>query len=195
MSSADKVKLDSSGTISAIVPGQGLVGGGASGSINLAVTIDALTAKSPPFSDSWEIMLYDGANLVKVTFGQLKAFFGGGTPVVPHIKYAAVRPDDANFVAADFTDETRGSSTNTNIIVMPTFTTNVYVAYAIPSDQPDLTVWKQVGSPFNQIDGLFKQDDQITIAGDPHNIYIFGSDKDTHVVMFANTSETSWEIS
>ena len=65
MSSTDKVKLDSSGTISAIVPGQGLVGGGASGSINLAVTIDALTAKNPPFSDSWEIMLMTGRILQK----------------------------------------------------------------------------------------------------------------------------------
>ena len=138
---------------------------------------------------------YDGANLAKVTLGQLKTFFGGGTPVVAHKKYCAVRPDDGNFVAADFTDSERSTSSETTTIIFPIFTTDVYTAFAIPSNQPDLTVWKETGSPFNQIDGLFKQDDELTIEGEAHKIYIYGSDKDTHVVLFANTSGTSWEIS
>ena len=75
-----------------------------------------------------------------------------------HTRYIAISADQT-FVAADFTG---GTSTTTDSGTLPTFTTNQYVALAIPDSEDDLTFFRNAGG-INQIAAFTKQSGTITI--------------------------------
>ena len=92
---------------------------------------------------------------------------GGGTPTPSlHSRYAAFRSADTSFVATSFTASDATNSDN-NLITLPTFTSRGYLAFAIPSDQPDLTLFNAPSSSStNQIGGLTKATSTLTISGE-----------------------------
>ena len=121
---------------------------------------------------------------------------GGGTtpPVSSHTRYSAVS-EDSTFIGSEFTDANTGSSSTTNTLVLPAFTSNRYLAFAIPANQPDLTRIEQVGSGFNQISAFTKLDAAISIAGSNHNVWVHTNASGTPSVVYPVNSETSWSIS
>ena len=76
---------------------------------------------------------------------------GGAVAPTTHTRYAAIGSSstDSNFAAADFTDATRGASSQTDALTLPTWAGTSpgagdrYIAFAVPDDTGDITnIWQ-----------------------------------------------------
>ena len=93
-------------------------------------------------------------------------------PASDHTRYAAVKATN-NFTASDFTG---GSTSTSTVIAVPGFTTAMYVAFATPSAQADLTDMREQGSQFNSRDAFTPAvgatSVTLSISGTNHDTYI-----------------------
>ena len=199
----DESKLDgiaenataNAGTITGVQAGTGLTGGANSGTATLSVAINPLNANNIALTGGVEIMIYNGIGVVKTTLTALKAWLGGGGNPGTHKRYVGFKPeaDGANFIASDFKSATLSASSETDFVTNPTFSGNHYMAYAIPSSQPAITIWQQQGTQFNSVSNLFNVG-TISLDGEDHVVYRFGSDADTPAVVFDSQSGVTYEI-
>ena len=199
----DETKLDgiapgataNEGTITAVQAGTGLTGGANSGTATLAVTINALNANNVALSESTEFMVYNGTGVVKTTLAALKTFLGGGGNPGTHKRYVGLKTEasGADFVAADFESATLAASSTTDFVTTPTFTGDHYMAYAIPSSQPAITVWQEKGTNFNAVDVLWNVG-TVELDGEDHVVYRYGSAADTPVLVYDTQSGAIYEI-
>ena len=199
----DESKLDgiadgataNEGTITAVQAGTGLTGGANSGTATLAVTINALNANNVALSESTEFMVYNGTGVVKTTLAALKTFLGGGGNPGTHKRYVGLKTEasGADFVAADFESATLAASSTTDFVTTPTFTGDHYMAYAIPSSQPAITVWQEKGTNFNAVDVLWNVG-TVELDGEDHVVYRYGSAADTPVLVYDTQSGAIYEI-
>ena len=202
-SAAEKTKLGgiaehataNAGTITGVQAGTGLTGGANSGTATLSVTINALNPNNIALSDATEMMVYNGTGVVKTTLAALKVFLGGGGNPGTHNRYVGFKSeaDGATFVASDFKSATLSASSQTDFITNPTFVGNHYMAYAIPSSEPALTVWQEQGTQFNSISNLFNIG-TISLDSEDHAVYRFGSAADTPVVVYDTQSGRTYEV-
>ena len=103
--------------------------------------------------------------------------------------YAAIRENNAEFTATDFTG---GATSDTDQITIPTWGDgNRYLGFAIPATADDLEEWIEVGSPFNEIDNLEKQTDALDITSVSHVIYTYvNDDGDAEPLYQINSGDT-----
>ena len=100
---------------------------------------------------------YDNGKLNFVVTG------GGGTPpVVAHARYAALTIDQ-QAVAADFEDDDYGASSDTEDIILPTFTENRFLTFTRRADLPDPT-FIGIRNGQNQIGGFIKLADSLNVV-------------------------------
>ena len=115
-------------------------------------------------------------------------------PASVHTRYAAIRTADNMFVAADFIAAGTSTSSETHLILLPTWSSGVrYLAFAQPSGEAEYTVMRKEGSPFNSRASFDIQMSQgaetaARIKLKPHRIYILD---DTALQV---TSGNTWEI-
>ena len=202
-SAAEKTKLGgiadhataNVGTITGVQAGTGLTGGANSGTATLSITINGLNANNVALSESTEFMVYNGSNVVKTTLAALKAFLGGGGNPGQHKRYVGFKPGSgsSDFVAADFKSATLAASSTTDFVTNPTFTGDHYMAYAIPSSQPAITVWQEKGTVFNSVSSLFNVG-TVSLDGEDHVVYRYGSAADTPVAVYDTQSGAIYEI-
>lgn len=103
-----------------------------------------------------------------------------------HTRYGALGAD-ATFIAGDFTGSS-GFNSDTNTITVPSFTGNMYLAFAIRDDIADPTDIREEGSAFNSFSLFAKQTAQIDIGGDMYNVWI------SNAAIFPYTTDTNWVI-
>ena len=111
----------------------------------------------------------------------------GSTPVTSdHTRYAALS-EDSTFTAPEFTAAGTSSSSQTNELIVPAFTANRYLAFAIPNDQPDLGSIQEAGSSFDSFTFFERILGTIDIAGVVHKVW-----RSTDALLPA--AEKTWEI-
>ena len=99
-------------------------------------------------------------------------------PVSSHTRYAAIRTADNMFVPADFVAAGTSTSSETELIDLPMWTSSVrYLAFAQPSSEAVYTVMREQGSPFNSRNAFDIQMSQGAetagrIGVTPHRVYI-----------------------
>ena len=103
----------------------------------------------------------------------LRLYFGSGGSTLTHMRRCAIRTADGNFVEADFTTPATGTSSVTHILTTPTWTDGGTrrMAFATPTDVPDLRALYFAGADFNSIGGFDKQNYTVTIAGTEYNLW------------------------
>lgn len=111
----------------------------------------------------------------KITLSRLKSYLGGGGSGLTHLRRCAIKSGAGNFVAGDFTTSATGVSTVTNILTTPKWTdgANRRMAFATPTDVPDLSALYFAGSQFaNSIGAFEKQSYNLTIEGKAFHLWV-----------------------
>ena len=108
---------------------------------------------------------------------------GGGAGAGSHTRYGGYSTD-STFTADEFT-----TSSTTDVVTLPTFSADGWIAFAIPSTAADLTGITEVGSPFNQIGAFTKASGTLTIGGTAHKYWVSNT-----IVYHGPSSGTKWTL-
>ena len=109
-----------------------------------------------------------------------------------HTRYSAIRENNNNFIVGDFTNTSRGTSSDTDEITIATWTSGErHLAFAQPVSLPEYTDMREQGSPFNARGSFAIHANTLNIGtpAEEHRIYIFDS------TLLLSASGDVWELS
>ena len=139
-------------------------------------------ADSDRFAASDESATGDPTNYVQAVsiYNYIKTKQGTGGS---HTRWVGISTD-ATFTADELT-----SSSTTEVVTIPTFSTNSYIALAVPNTEGDITGFTQQGTSVNQLGEFTKASGTLTKSSIAYKYWV------SNTVLYPVLSGTKWVIS
>ena len=160
-----------------------------------AFAIPDLTAFTGTLANGTEVAIGSGGSTFKTTLQAIRNFFH--PPAAVYRRYLAIKPeaDGATIGASDFIHATRGATSQSSTITMPTFTGNHYLAVLLPQDHGAPSTFRERNSLLNFAHTLYLQSGVIRLSNINYLEYRYGSSATVASVVTDVLSGQEWVLS